>query len=64
MNDKMLLKKRRNVKSFGCIREMSGGYSNMKLETVKRGDICSSKSERVALNEPQEMAKNCDGVWG
>ena len=48
MNDKMLHKKRRNVKSFGCIKEMNGGYSNMELETVKSGDICSLKSEKVS----------------
>ena len=58
----MVLKKRRNVREKGNMRDFKGDCSNLELKVVENEDICTDKSERVTQKEPQRMARN--EVWG
>ncbi len=59
-DDEMLHKKRRNVKEFGCMGDFNHRCWDMKLGNWKSKDICTNKSERVVINEPQDGG-NCGG---
>ena len=52
-----MLKKRRNVRGFDCVRNLKEDCWNVELKEGTIEEICWMKSKRVTLNEPQEMVE-------
>ena len=48
-------KNQRKVKSYGCVADLSGDFSNMKSRKGTIEDISSLKSGRGTRKEPQRM---------
>ena len=58
----MVRKKRRNDRGKGCIEDLKGDFSNVKMKEYEIEDIYTMKSERGAEKEPQESARIVAGM--
>ena len=48
INDEIVSKKRRNVRRFGCVREMNRGFCDVKLRREKSRDFSCKDAMMVA----------------